>query len=247
MQMHEFTVRGQTSLRLVAIRSVPPQAVGLTALTSGASLAVAIIQHWPLWGRGLAVVVPWIPLFAAETAWMYRNFGYLALFYVLVLTQTGHLFEHVAQITQIHVFHLAGANARGIFGTLDIEWVHFIWNTWVLVAVLLLLPGFRKNPWLWATLGFSILHEIEHLVVFSVYLTTGQAGTPGLLARGGLIGGGLPIARPDLHFFYNLIETVPLVIGFVWQLHRAYDEQRSEGVISLSSKLPRNVGCDHGI
>jgi hypothetical protein len=233
-QMQEFRVRGQTSSRLVAIRSARPEVVGLTALISAASLAAAFIQHWPLWGRGLAVVMPWIPLFAAETALMYKNYGYLALFYVLVVTQIGHLFEHVAQVTQIHVFHLAGASARGIFGTLDLEWVHFIWNTWVLVAVLLLLPRFRKNPWLWATLGLSIWHEIEHLVVFSVYLTTGQAGTPGLLARGGLIGGGLPIPRPDLHFFYNLIETVPLVIGLVWQLHRAYNGQRLEGAVRSS-------------
>ena len=230
---------GQTSSRLVAIHSVPSQAVGLTALTSGASLTVAIIQHWPLWGMGLAVVVPWIPLFAAETARIHRHYGYLALFYVLVVTQTGHLFEHVAQVTQIHIFHLAGASARGIFGTLDLEWVHFIWNSWVLVAVLLLLPQFRKNLWLWATLGLSVWHEIEHLVVFYVYLTSGKSGTPGLLARGGLIGGGLPILRPDLHFFYNLIETLPLVIGFVWQLHRAYDGQRPEAAVRPSQATTR--------
>ncbi|OLC31093.1 MAG: hypothetical protein AUH31_03325 [Armatimonadetes bacterium 13_1_40CM_64_14] len=222
------------SSRLVAIRSAAPQVVGVTALTSGASLAVAIIQHWPLWGLGFAAVMPWIPLFVAETAWMYRHYRYLALFYVLAVTQTGHLFEHVAQVTQIHVFHLAGASARGIFGTLDLEWVHFIWNSWVLLAVLLLLPRFRINPWLWATLGLSVWHEIEHLVVFFVYLTTGKSGTPGLLARGGLIGGGLPIPRPDLHFFYNLVETVPLVIGLVWQLHRAYDEQRLEEFVHPS-------------
>ncbi len=148
--------------------------------------------------------------------------------YVLVVTQIGHVFEHIAQVTQIHVFHLAGARARGVFGTLDIEWVHFIWNTWVLIAVLLLLPQFRRNFWLWATLVLSVWHEIEHLVVFYIYLTTGKAGTPGLLAQGGLIGGGLPIQRPDLHFLYNLIETIPLVAGFAWQLQRLYDERLQE-------------------
>lgn len=75
--------------------------------------------------------------------------------------------------------------------------------------------------------------------MFYVYLTTGKAGTPGLLAQGGLIGGGLPIARPDLHFFYNLIETVPLVIGLVWQLHRAYNGQRPEGVVRSSEATTR--------
>lgn len=209
---------GQTFSRLVALRSVPPRVAVLTGLTSCASLAVSIIQHWPLWGIGLAVVTPFVPLFTMETAWMHQRYGYLALFYVLVVTQIGHFFEHVAQVTQIHVFHLTGVNARGIFGTLDIEWVHFIWNTWVMIAVLLLLPRFRKNPWLWATLALAGWHEIEHLVVFYIYLTTGKSGTPGLLAHGGLIGSGLPIQRPDLHFLYNLIETVPLVVGFLWQL-----------------------------
>jgi len=38
--------------------------------------------------------------------------------------------------------------------------------------------------------------------------------------RGGELGGGLPILRPDLHFFYNLIETTPLVIAFMEQVQR---------------------------
>jgi hypothetical protein len=43
---------------------------------------------------------------------------------------------------------------------------------------------------------------------------------PGLLAQGGAIAGGLPISRPDLHFLYNLVETVPLILGFLWQVQR---------------------------
>ena len=31
----------------------------------------------------------------------------------------------------------------------------------------------------------------------------------------GLIGGGLPLTRPDLHFLYNLVETAPLVVAFL--------------------------------
>lgn len=213
---------GQTFFRLVEIHSVPLRMVVLTGLTSCVLLGVSIVEHWPLWGIGLAVLAPWLPLFTAETAWMHRHYGSLALFYVLVVTQIGHCFEHVAQETQIHVFHLPGAHARGIFGTLDIEWVHFVWNTWVLIAVLLLLRVARKNPWLWITVALAGWHELEHLFVFYVYLATGRAGTPGLLAQGGLIGGGLSIQRPDLHFFYNLIETVPLVVGLVWQLQRVH-------------------------
>ena len=66
----------------------------------------------------------------------------------------------------------------------------------------------------------SAWHAVEHTYIMYVYLmyvylTTGLSGTPGLLASGGLIGGGLPLARPDLHFLYNLVETAPLVLAFL--------------------------------
>jgi hypothetical protein len=108
-----------------------------------------------------------------------------------------------------------------VFGVLDIEWVHFVWNTWVIVAVLLLLRRFRGNPWLWITALLAGWHEIEHLTIMSVYLSTGKIGTPGLLAHGGLFLGGLPLSRPDLHFLYNLIETIPLVVAFANQFEQA--------------------------
>jgi hypothetical protein len=31
----------------------------------------------------------------------------------------------------------------------------------------------------------------------------------------------LPIARPDLHFVYNLAETIPLLVGWKVELERA--------------------------
>jgi hypothetical protein len=56
-------------------------------------------------------------------------------------------------------------------------------------------------------------------------MQTGTAGLPGLLAQGGAIAGGLPLARPDLHFLYNLIETVPLLLGFFAQVQRTQRPQ----------------------
>ncbi len=58
----------------------------------------------------------------------------------------------------------------------------------------------------------------EHVAIMSVYLRTGIVGSPGLLAHGGFIGGGLPLTRPDLHFLYNLIEETLIVIGYVYQV-----------------------------
>ncbi|MDQ6674969.1 MAG: hypothetical protein M3069_30245 [Chloroflexota bacterium] len=153
----------------------------------------------------------------------------MALFYALVVTQTGHFLEHVAQMIQIHLFGLQGAAARGIFGSLDIEWVHFVWNTWVLIAVLVLLHPYGSNGWLRLTVLLTGWHELEHAYIFSVYLQMGISGTPGLLSSGGLIGGGLPLSRPDLHFLYNLAETVPLLLGFMLQLQVAEQPMAKAG------------------
>lgn len=226
-------------LRPFAIRSVRPGSVATAALASAGGVVFGLLQQWPVWGVGVAGLVPWVPLLVWETRWLYRLHGVLALFYLLVVTQVAHLLEHVAQMMQIHLLHLSGVQARGVFGALDIEWVHFLWNTWVLVAVLLLLRAFRSNPWLWAAALLAGWHELEHVVVLSIYLLTGQAGTPGLLGHGGLIAGGLPLSRPDLHFLYNLIETTPLVASFVWQF--AHGGTRRSLHVGRSLRVSQNT------
>lgn len=208
--------------RVASIRGVSPKILWLTAAAALAGIGFGIVQGWPLWAHAAIIVVSAIPILALETAWIHEHHGWLALFYILVITQLGHVGEHVAQVTQIHVLDRMGPDARGVFGQLDVEWVHFVWNTWVLVAIVLLLTRFR-NPWLIAATLFAAWHEAEHLFIMSTFLDTGKAGTPGLLAEGGRIGGGLGLARPDLHFIYNIVETTPLVIAFVWQVRRTYD------------------------
>jgi hypothetical protein len=144
--------------------------------------------------------------------------GVGVLFYVLLVTQAGHFLEHVAQMIQIHLLGLQGARAQGVFGMLNIEWVHFVWNTWVLIAAVVLLVRYRGNAWLWFTTLFAAWHALEHAYIVWIYLSTGVAGTAGLLSLAGAIQGGLPITRPDLHFLYNLIETAPLAVAFFWQV-----------------------------
>ena len=160
-------------------RLLPSLSSGILALAAVASLgglAFAALEGWPIWASGLAAVLPWLPVFVRKLAWMSRQYQWLALFYGLVVTQTGHFLEHVAQMTQIHLLGLTGPDARGVFGALDIEWVHFVWNTWVLLAVLVLLARFGTNRWLWLVLLLSAWHELEHAYIFSVYLTTGASG-----------------------------------------------------------------------
>jgi len=146
---------------------------------------------------------------------------WIALLGFLAVAQTAHLLEHVVQMVQIHVLHLSGAAAQGIVGQLNIEWVHFSWSALVLITLLALLPHFRANPWLIAVTPLAGWHFIEHSVMIATYLQTGVSGTPGLLSSGGLLFDGLPIARPDLHFLYNLVETVPLLFAWVVELRRS--------------------------
>ena len=94
------------------------------------------------------------------------------------------------------------------------------------MAMLVLLHRYGANRWLWLTALFSTWQAVEHAYIFSVYLTTGLSGTPGLLAQGGALDGGLPITRPDLHFVYNLIETIPLIAAFVQQTQRSVHPRR---------------------
>ena len=187
-----------------------------SGLASLGGILFARLHGWPLWGMALAALAPMLPFLATKTLGIYRRDHLLALFTILVLTQGGHVIEHLTQMYQIHVLGLRGIAAQGIFGVFNIEWVHFAWNTWILVAVVVLVRGFRTNPWLWATLVAAVWHELEHVAIMVAYLTTGVAGTPGLLAHGGLIGA--PLSRPDLHFVYNLIESIPLAAALVWQL-----------------------------
>ena len=91
--------------------------------------------------------------------------------------------------------------------------------------VLLLLVRFRHNLWLWLTAVVSTWHATEHVAIIWPYLTTGLRGSPGLLAQGGLIGGGLPLTVVDLHYYYNLLETAPLVFAFLAECKRVYDER----------------------
>jgi len=204
---------------MITIHSVPLPLILLTAGIS-AGLVATFWLGWAIWQVALLVVFAWLPLFFLKTASIQRQYGWLAFFFILVVTQGAHVLEHVAQMVQIHLLGFSGLQAGGILGMLNIEWVHFTWNSWVLICAVLLVFLFPKNPWLWVLLVISVWHEIEHVSIMSVFLRTGHPGAPGLLARGGAIGGGLPLSRPDLHFFYNLLEELVLIIAYLYQIRR---------------------------
>jgi hypothetical protein len=207
--------------RRIGFVGLPLSSVGLAAVGTAGAAVFGVSRGWPLWLTGVAAVVPWLPLFVLDVAWTVKQYQWLALFYLLVVTQLAHFGEHVAQMVQIHALGLRGLEARGIIGALDIEWVHFAWNAWVLIAALVLLTKYSANSWLWLTAGLATWHGAEHLYIMMLYAQSGVAGAPGLLAQGGALGGGLSIARADLHLVYNALETAPLLVAFLRQIPQA--------------------------
>ncbi len=210
--MSRFPARAHGLWRKRAAQAFP--VIVLAALASYALQVVAVGLAWPLQATVQLVLLPWFAILIYELASAYRARFWVALFSALLIFQGGHFVEHIIQMWQIHALRLQGLDARGFISVLDVEWVHFVFNSWVLIASALLLYRFQKNAWLWAMVIFSAYHELEHAYLMSVFLTTGQVGTPGLLAQGGAILGGLPIPRADLHFLYNLVEVVLLVAAF---------------------------------
>jgi len=74
--------------------------------------------------------------------------------------------------------------------------------------------AYPRNPWVYPLLVISILHAIEHVYIFHMYVQTGVTSGPGLFGLGGAIGI-LPLPRIDLHNVYNGVEVILLGLG-VW-------------------------------
>lgn len=225
---------------LLRLDGIPRGLLRATVTASVLATLVALYQGWPGWAIVAAAVLPWFPVLGAETAWLSRHYGWFALFYLLTVTQTGHYIEHVAQMVQIHAFDRLGTDAHGVVGVLDVEAVHFGWNTAVFVAFVALLFKFRRNAWLWIGAIAAAWHQVEHTYTFALYLARGHLN-PGLLDIGGAIGGGLPIMGPDLHFIYNTLETAPLIAAFLYQLRRTHDSWIERALPSLDVQSLRRL------
>jgi len=211
----------KTSLarHIISLHTIPLYAVVLASITSFVLLLIHMMGG-QLWIVALLILLAWSPIFVRVTLALYRQYRWLAFFFVLLIAQSVHFTEHIAQMIQIHLLGFSSIQAHGIIGMLDFEWVHFIFDAgWVPICVYTLFFIYRKsNPWLWILLPVVTWHALEHVAIMRVYLTTGIVGSPGLLAHGGAIAGGLPLIRPDLHFLYNLVEETLILIAYMHQV-----------------------------
>ena len=65
----------------------------------------------------------------------------------------------------------AGPPACGVFGQLDFETVHLVWDTMVWFGALFLITRFPRNAWLWVAVVAASLHETEHLFLGWTFFT----------------------------------------------------------------------------
>jgi hypothetical protein len=137
--------------------------------------------------------------------------AFLGLVAMLVV-QSAHMVEHVAQVIQKYVLRLP--QAHGILGAVfDLEWVHFVYNTWLFGSLVLAYVWWRRTRspkvpiGLTVALWFQGWHEMEHVVKMLQYYLMGiTAGPKGIL--------GFVVPLVWLHFWYNLIVLGLIVMSF---------------------------------
>jgi hypothetical protein len=145
-------------------------------------------------------------------------------------------------------------SAHGVFGELDRELVHFIWDGIILIACIIIFLRFRDNPWTkWALLA-AFIHQIEHVFIYfsSVIPSSGYPGAgtflglyarrwdAGLMGHEGVVGTALPWfnditpSRLNIHFIYNVLVMIPMILAFTFELKRIYDEWLAKALPNLS-------------
>jgi len=215
----------QLLVRRIFLREVPASTLRATALISLLVVAGSTLMSFPLWIVALIGLMPWFPLIYSEVIWQYRHYGLYALLSALTLLQLGHVGEHVTQLLQLFFTNGNLAHSKGVFGALNIEVVHVIWTVGIWLGIAMLLGKFSENRWLWVAFIVASVHAVEHLFLFSVYAFDHSyylaGGINGILGKGGLLS--FVLDRPYLHFGYNLIEVIPLVLAYWDQTQKIYE------------------------
>lgn len=182
---------------------------------------------------GTAVKTTWrTNLQRMNTDWHEQS---LWLYMVVVF---GHWLEHLTQIYQVYVMGWAPKVAGGVLGLwfpglAQAEVLHFGYNLFLLSGILLLRGAFRGRSRHWWNLALLLQgwHFTEHVLlqvqwVTRVYLF-GRAEQTGI--------GQLFLDRVELHFLYNLLVFVPMVVGMYFHFY-PIDLEREEDTCGCSRR-----------
>lgn len=227
--------------------------LAILALVAGALLGwtITILIGAPLWMATFIVLLVLLPVGIQKWRGDWARHGAIVTLLSIVLTTQGvHTIEHFAQWFQYHILFFTMRQSNGLLSPANAEWIHFVWNWLVLLAVVVLVMGGIRNVWGWLLLAVAIVHTLEHTYLFVRYLAViqelrelgidnvtaqglaGIVGRDGWLARCGItqlaflrrIPGLATANRIDVHFWYNAIE-----MGFLLLAGHFYLLQRWNG------------------
>jgi hypothetical protein len=119
----------------------------------------------------------------------------------------AHFAEHLAQIFQLYILSWSRQNCLGILGLwqpalMRSEWLHYLYALSMLIGLYYLRPQFNQI-WSQRTINLQHYHHLEHLIL----LTQAIFGfkTTGI--------GGIWFPRIELHFFYNAVVMIAMLIS----------------------------------
>ncbi|MFW6096999.1 MAG: hypothetical protein ACOC9Z_02935 [Chloroflexota bacterium] len=134
----------------------------------------------------------------------------------------GHWLEHIIQAYQVFILGWARPDAGGVLGLwfpalASSELLHFAYNLLLFVGLWALRPAFRGRSRLFWNVALALQgwHFVEHLLLqlqwLSGYYLFGASQQMGI--------GQLWLPRVELHFLYNSIVFIPMVLGLFYHLY----------------------------
>jgi hypothetical protein len=149
-------------------------------------------------------------------------------FYTFVVVVQGvHVIEHVVQLIQVYRYHIPSERAFGLLGyvfnfTGTAEWMHWVFNALYLASIYVLVFGVQELAlggllprWTFRTffigaVGLESWHMTEHFVIMYHVIRNSGCPCPGI---GDAV---LKVSDIQLHFVYNAITYICVVIPFVY-------------------------------
>lgn len=150
------------------------------------------------------------------SGWEYVPGWFFIFIFIALSYETFHWIEHVAQIYQHWWLQVPIAESHGILFFFDLEWIHFLFNLFILSAFVLLIV-FRQNfslhsktrAFVTASLivGFAVqaYHFFEHIIRMVQHARVDCSPCPGFL--------GWYMDIVYLHFAFNTVAA--LILWFV--------------------------------
>lgn len=163
--------------------------------------------------------------------------------WIYMLIVVAHWLEHVLQIYQIYALGWEPDKAGGILGVIypglvESETLHFVYDFIQWAGIIILLPGFigrARTIWSIAMVA-QTWHYIEHVLLMGQYLSGYYLfGAPQQISILQLW-----FPRAELHFGYNLMVFIPMVIAV-----HLYIQPKLEMLATMRAEAAGTAGDSH--